>query len=71
MHAPTDVRGCCLISTFAHGTGSSGSHKSRMSAKLLQRLHEDSALELLLVMAQHTSRVCFPPPTLSACYPAS
>ncbi len=38
--------------------GSSGSHKSRMSSKLLCRLHEDSVLELLLVMAQHTSRVC-------------
>ncbi len=28
-----------------------------MSSKLLSRLHEDSVLELLLVMAQHTSRV--------------
>lgn len=37
--------------------GSSGSHRSRMSSKLLSRLHEDSVLELLLVMAQHTSRV--------------
>lgn len=37
--------------------GSSGSHKSRMSSKLLSRFHEDSVFELLLVMAQHTSRV--------------
>lgn len=40
---------CCFCS------GSSGSHRSAMRSKLLQQLFADSALELLLVMAQHTA----------------
>ena len=37
--------------------GSSGSHRARMSSELLKRLIDDSALELLLIMAQHISHV--------------
>ena len=46
---------CALTATC--GAASSGSHRNRMSSKLLRRLMDDSALELLLIMAQHVSHV--------------
>ena len=52
----TNARNRCI--------GSSGSHRSAMRGKLLSRLFEDSALELLLVMAQHTAQVGCPSPIL-------
>ncbi|BDA45591.1 Topoisomerase 1-associated factor 1 at N-terminal half [Coccomyxa sp. Obi] len=52
----TFLRNLIVIPDSSFTSGSSGSHRSRMSSKLLSRLHEDSVLELLLVMAQHTSR---------------
>ncbi|EIE20339.1 hypothetical protein COCSUDRAFT_58046 [Coccomyxa subellipsoidea C-169] len=56
----TFLRNLIVIPDSGSSSGSSGSHKSRMSSKLLCRLHEDSVLELLLVMAQHTSRADAP-----------
>ncbi len=39
------------------GAGSRGAHRSRLRGELLERLLDDGALELLAVMAQHTTRV--------------
>ena len=46
----TCVAKACLNVTI-RCAASSGSHRKRMSSKLLRRLMEDSALELLLIMA--------------------
>ena len=40
--------------------GSRGDHRSRLRGELLERLLDYSALELLAVMAQHTTRVRLP-----------
>ncbi|CAL5223392.1 g5900 [Coccomyxa viridis] len=51
----TFLRNLIVIPDSASRSASSGSHRNRMSSKLLRRLMEDSALELLLIMAQHVS----------------
>lgn len=45
-------------SKFCHvHAGSRGHHRSHLKESLLMRLFDDSIMELLLIMAQHTHRV--------------
>ena len=56
----TFVRNLLAVPTPGPSAGSRGDHKTRLRAELLARLLDESVLELLLVVAQHTDEACHP-----------
>ena len=59
--AATALAGCLALGALQSQdvlvAGSRGDHRSRLRGELLERLLDDSALELVAIMAQHTTRV--------------
>ncbi len=54
----TFLRNLLAVPDPAPTAGSRGDHKTRARSELLQRLLDEHALELLLIVAQHTDEAC-------------